>query len=73
MSHAYSTETGAQLDLVFSQMGQGFNAYLERRKAVGMVRELNALSDSELARRGLRRIDIVAHVAAQMGKGTLAC
>ncbi|WP_372602836.1 hypothetical protein [Actibacterium sp.] len=61
-----------QLDMMLAEMGQGFNAYLERRAAQDALRRLNALSDEALARRGLRRTEIVAYVAQHLGSGTLA-
>lgn len=51
-----------QADRFFARLGQGFNAYLEVRARAGQIAALNALSDDQLARRGLRRSEIVEHV-----------
>ncbi|MCV2880744.1 hypothetical protein [Actibacterium sp. XHP0104] len=61
-----------QLDMMLAEMGQGFNAYLERRAAQDLLRRLQAMSDADLARMGLARTQIVSHVACQLGAGTLA-
>lgn len=52
----------ARLDAFLASMGQGFNAYLERRSRMHEVQELNALSDQDLAKMGLKREDIPHHV-----------
>lgn len=51
-----------RLDTYFSAVGMGFNAYLERRQRMQQMRDLDALSDAELAARGLTRGGIAAHV-----------
>ncbi len=52
----------AMLDTFFAGLGQGFNAYLTARSRMNEVERLNARSDAELARIGLRREDIPRHV-----------
>lgn len=51
-----------QADRMFARLGQGFNAYLELRARTAQIDALAALSDAELAARGLTRDRIVAHV-----------
>lgn len=51
-----------RLDTYFAAVGMGFNAYLERRQRMQQMRDLDALSDAELASRGLTRDRIPAHV-----------
>ncbi|WP_238381018.1 hypothetical protein [Alkalilacustris brevis] len=52
----------AQIDRVFTRIGQGFNAYLECLARRDEIEYLNSLSDAELTRRGLTRDQIVQHV-----------
>lgn len=52
----------AQADAFFANIGQGINAYLELRARTQEIEALNALSDEELAKRGLTRDRIVHHV-----------
>ncbi len=52
----------AQADRLFAQMGQGFNAYLERLSRQREVERLNAMSDAELARLGVRRDKLIEYV-----------
>lgn len=52
----------AQTDRAFANIGQGFNAYLERLSRRAEVERLNAMSDGELARMGVRRDRIVEYV-----------
>lgn len=51
-----------QFDRYFAAIGQGFNAYLERRSRLDRVRALSAKSDAELAKLGIKRDEIVSHV-----------
>ncbi|MFN3954865.1 MAG: hypothetical protein ACK4LQ_10455 [Pararhodobacter sp.] len=51
-----------QADHLFARIGQGFNAYLERRARTDQIARLEALGDAELARRGIKREIIVYHV-----------
>ncbi|MBV2358195.1 hypothetical protein KUH32_00270 [Thalassococcus sp. CAU 1522] len=53
---------GQKLDLFFAAAGQGFNSYALRRARLSEVVALEAQSDGELARMGLRREDIIPHV-----------
>jgi len=50
------------IDVYFAEMGQGFNAYDMMRDHAHEVQALNALSDTELFRRGLLRRSIPRHV-----------
>ena len=56
------TDLRAQMDRLFANIGQGFNAYLEARSRSGEIEFLNSLSDAELAERGISRDRIVHHV-----------
>lgn len=47
---------------LFASIGEGFVAYADRRSRRAQIEALNALSDSELAARGISRDQIVAHV-----------
>ncbi|OWU85378.1 hypothetical protein ATO6_09385 [Oceanicola sp. 22II-s10i] len=51
-----------RLDTFFSAFAQGFNAYVESRSRVAQIHKLNALSDAELAKRGITRDGIPAYV-----------
>ena len=51
-----------RIDQFFAGLGQGFNAYLEKRSRMDEMAALNALSDEELLKRGIRRDDIPRHV-----------
>lgn len=66
MQTTETTRTHASLrdevDRFFAGMGQGFNPYLETLSRAPELERLNALSDEQLARQGLRREDIVRHV-----------
>ncbi len=57
-----ATDLRAQADRFFARLGQGFNAYLELRARSGEIARLAALTDTELAARGLSRDRIVQHV-----------
>lgn len=52
----------AQADRFFATLGQGFNAYIERRSRRAQIEHLDSLSDAELAERGINRDQIVQHV-----------
>lgn len=52
----------ARVDRHFAALGLGLNPYLERRARMSELRRLDRLSDAELARRGLTRKALVAHV-----------
>ncbi len=49
-------------DLFLASIGQGFNAWLERASRRTEIERLEALSDTELAARGLSRGEIPRHV-----------
>ena len=51
-----------RLDAFLASLGQGFNAYLERRSRMDEIRSLEAKSDAELADMGLTRDRIPHHV-----------
>lgn len=51
-----------RLDSFFAGLGQGFNAYLERRSRSEEIRRLDAMSDAELAAMGISRDRIAHHV-----------
>lgn len=53
---------GPQLDAFFTAIGQGFNSHTLRRQRMGRIQRLNALGDADLARLGLTRAQIPAHV-----------
>ncbi|PKP73549.1 MAG: hypothetical protein CVT84_12845 [Alphaproteobacteria bacterium HGW-Alphaproteobacteria-6] len=62
-----STVRGARpladrVDSFFAGLGQGFNAYLERRSRSEEIRRLDAMSDAELAAMGISRDRIAHHV-----------
>ena len=52
----------ARIDAFFAGLGQGVNCYLERHARLDEIRRLSALSDAELAARGIERDRIVHHV-----------
>ncbi|WEF24644.1 hypothetical protein [Paracoccus sp. S3-43] len=58
----FSPETRSRIDAFFNRFGQGMNAYLESRARSAQIEALEAKSDAELARMGLTRDGIVAHV-----------
>ncbi len=58
----FAPETRSRIDAFFSRFGQGMNAYLEARARSPQIEALEAKSDEELARMGLTRDRIVAHV-----------
>lgn len=51
-----------RFDLFLASIGQGFNAWLERSSRRTEIERLEALSDRELAARGLSRDEIPRHV-----------
>ena len=51
-----------RLDSFFAAVGRGFSAYFERRSRMDEIRRLDAKTDEELARMGLRREMIAHHV-----------
>ncbi|WP_066703962.1 hypothetical protein [Celeribacter ethanolicus] len=50
----------ARLDLFFATLGQGVNAYAVRRKRLGELARLDALSNEELLAMGITR-DRIPH------------
>ncbi len=57
-----TTTINDRIDSFFASIGQGFNAYLERRTRRGEIERLNALSDAQLAKLGITRERIPHHV-----------
>jgi len=55
-----------RLDRFFAGIGQGFNAFLVVRSRRAELARLEAMSDAELARMGLRREDIPRYVFRDM-------
>ncbi|MGX9357351.1 hypothetical protein ACS3SW_19895 [Roseobacteraceae bacterium S113] len=55
-----------RLDMFFATLGQGVNAASLSRARLRQVAALEGLSDQELARRGLTRDEIAAHVFADL-------
>ena len=58
----FAPETRSRVDAFFNRFGQGMNAYLEGRARSAQIEALEARSDDELARMGLTRDRILAHV-----------
>jgi hypothetical protein len=52
----------AGLDLFFAELGQGVNAYMERRLVLREVARLEERSDSELSAMGLSRERLLDHI-----------
>ena len=52
----------ARFSRLFASIGEGLVAYADRRSRRALIEELNELSDSDLAARGISRDQIVAHV-----------
>lgn len=52
------------LDDYFATLGQGMNAYLERLSRQDQIDRLQALSDEDLLKLGIRRERIAHHVFA---------
>lgn len=62
-SHSdFSAGIRAQLDRFFASIGQGFNAYIETISRQDQIERLNAMSDEQLAAKGLTRDQIVHYV-----------
>jgi hypothetical protein len=51
-----------KVDAFFASIGQGMNAYMERRSRMDQITRLEAKSDDELAKMGIQRDRIVQHV-----------
>lgn len=52
----------ARIDAFFVGLGQGFNAYLDRRSRSEQIEMLNEKTDAELAKMGITRDGIPAYV-----------
>ena len=57
-----NTAIREKVDAFFATIGQGMNAYMERRSRMGQIQALEAKSDAELAKMGITRERIVHHV-----------
>jgi hypothetical protein len=51
-----------KVDAFFASIGQGMNAYMERRSRMDQITRLEAKSDDELAKMGIQRDRILQHV-----------
>lgn len=51
-----------KVDAFFASIGQGMNAYMERRSRMDQINRLEAMTDAQLAKMGIRRDRIVHHV-----------
>ena len=51
-----------KVDAFFATVGHGMNAYMERRSRMGQIQALEAKTDAELAKMGIKRERIVHHV-----------
>lgn len=51
-----------KVDAFFATIGQGMNAYIERRSRMDQIQTLEAKTDAELAKMGIQRDRIVNHV-----------
>lgn len=58
----FAPATRSRIDAFFNRFGQGVNAYVESRYRQDQIAALEAKSDLELARMGLTRDRIIAHV-----------
>lgn len=58
----FAPQARSRIDAFFNRFGQGVNAYIESRSRQDQIEALEAKSDAELARMGLTRDRIVAHV-----------
>ncbi|WP_386679548.1 hypothetical protein [Loktanella sp. R86503] len=57
-----ATAIREKVDAFFATIGQGMNAYMERRSRMDQINHLEAKSDAELAKLGIQRDRIVQHV-----------
>ncbi|MBU0780459.1 hypothetical protein [Loktanella salsilacus] len=51
-----------KVDAFFASIGQGMNAYMERRSRMDQINNLEAKTDEELSKLGIKRDRIVQHV-----------
>lgn len=51
-----------KVDAFFASIGQGMNAYMERRSRMDQITRLEAKTDEELSNLGIKRDRIVQHV-----------
>lgn len=65
-AQAFSPALKAALDTFFLELGQGFNAYLATRPKILEAERLYALSDEELAEKGMTRDDIPRYVFSDL-------
>lgn len=62
LTTAASPRTSRGWDGILASIGAAFESYWHRKSRMDQIAKLNALSDEELAKRGLRREDIPRHV-----------
>ncbi|MGR1580411.1 hypothetical protein ACSSNL_02990 [Thalassobius sp. S69A] len=55
-----------RVDAFFASIGQGINAYVQYRSRADQINALEAKSDTELAKLGLKRDDIPRYVFRDM-------
>ncbi len=60
--HFLPTSLRDQIDHFFSSLGQGMNAYMERRSHMSEIIALNEMTDQELAKLGITRDEIPRYV-----------
>ena len=51
-----------KVDAFFASIGQGMNAYMERRSRMDQINKKEAKTDEELSKLGIKRDRIVQHV-----------
>ncbi len=51
-----------KVDAFFASIGQGMNAYMERRSRMDQITRLEAKTDEELSKLGIKRDRIVQYV-----------
>lgn len=64
-SHSMRGRADPALDLFFAELGQGVNAYVERRLVLRELAQLAVQSDGELRSLGLRRERLLDHVLSR--------
>ncbi|NIZ11006.1 MULTISPECIES: DUF1127 domain-containing protein [Rhodobacterales] len=62
ISPAHTSGFGAKLNSFFAGLSNGMVAYMERRTRFDQIAALQAKSDAELAKLGINRDQIPAHV-----------
>jgi uncharacterized protein YjiS (DUF1127 family) len=62
LSAPRNTAIREKVDAFFASIGQGMNAYMERRSRMDQINNLEAKTDEELSKLGIKRDRIVQHV-----------